>query len=356
MNKFLTPREISIPYVLKIYKGLKDEVGEVLKGIGVESVTIFYGEGIQKLFGDPIEKSIKSQGIIIQEIFEGKSNKIEDIYELAFKIKHSDVILGIGGGKVIDIAKYVGYIRKIPVITFPTAPSNDSICSPLCSLLIDGKRTTVPAKIPFGVISDTTILSSAPESFIYSGIGDIVSKISALYDLDFEEKKKKINHDDFARMVAEKSIDSLLYYNTENIRDEEFLGKLIDSLIMSGIAMEIEGDSAPASGSEHLISHALDKILPIPHLHGIQVGIATYIMVNVQNNPRKTVVFEMLNSTGFWNFVRNEKFNLNAWLLAVDNAPSIKPHRFVTIHDESFRKQIKEFLKEDPIMIEIFKE
>ena len=356
MNRFLTPREISIPYVLKIYEGLKNEVGEVLFDIGVGSITIFYGEGIQKLFGNDIEKSIKEKGIRIQEIYEGKSNKLEDIYNLAFRVKQSDVILGIGGGKVIDISKYVGYIRKIPVITFPTAPSNDSICSPLCSLIVDGKRTTVPAKIPFGVISDTNILSSAPESFIYSGIGDIVSKISALYDIDFEESKKKIYHDDFARMVAEKSIDSLLYYNTSSIRDKEFLGKLIDSLIMSGIAMEIEGDSAPASGSEHLISHAVDKILPNPHLHGIQVGIATYIMVNVQDNPRKNIVIDMLNSTGFWEFVRKDKFNLNAWLLSIDSAPSIKPHRFTTIHDEEYRKKAKEVLKNDEILKSIFRE
>ncbi|MCS7298475.1 MAG: iron-containing alcohol dehydrogenase family protein [Spirochaetia bacterium] len=354
MNKFLTPREISIPYVLKIYKGLKDEVGEVLKNIGVSSVVIFYGEGIQKMFGSYIEKSIKDNGISMIEILEGRSNKIEDIYDIAFKIKQSDVILGIGGGKVIDIAKYVGYIRKIPVITFPTAPSNDSICSPLCSLMVDGRRTTVPAKIPFGVIADTNILSSAPESFIYSGIGDIISKISALYDLDFEEKHKKINHDDFARMVAEKSIDSLLYYNTDNIRDEEFLGKLIDSLIMSGIAMEIEGDSAPASGSEHLISHALDKILPNPHLHGIQVGVATYIMVNVQENPRRNIAIDILSNTGFWEFAKKENFNLNAWLLAVDNAPSIKPYRFTTIHDEKYRKKAKEFIQSDTMLKEVF--
>ncbi|MCX8029604.1 MAG: iron-containing alcohol dehydrogenase family protein [Brevinematales bacterium] len=354
MNKFLTPREISIPYVLKIYRGLKDEVGEVLGSIGVSSVVIFYGEGIQKMFGSSIQNSIKSKNINIYEVYEGKSNKIEDIYELAFKIKHSDVILGVGGGKVIDIAKYVGYIRKIPVITFPTAPSNDSICSPLCSLIIDGKRTTVPAKIPFGVIADTNILSSAPESFIYSGIGDILSKISALYDLDFEEKNKKINHDDFARMVAEKSIDSLLYYETENIRDEDFLGKLIDSLIMSGIAMEIEGDSAPASGSEHLISHALDKILPNPHLHGIQVGIATYIMVNIQDNPRKNIVVDMLERTGFWKFVQKDNFNINAWLLAIDNASSIKPHRFTTIHDENYKNKAKEFIVNDDMMKHIF--
>lgn len=70
----------------------------------------------------------------------------------------------------------------------------------------------------------------------------------------------------------------------ESIKDELFLKELVDSLAMSGIANEIAGSSAPTSGSEHLISHALDKILEHPQLHGIQVGIATYIMSVVQNH------------------------------------------------------------------------
>ena len=45
----------------------------------------------------------------------------------------------------------------------------------------------------------------------------------------------------------------------ESIKDELFLKELVDSLAMSGIANEIAGSSAPTSGSEHLISHALDK-------------------------------------------------------------------------------------------------
>ena len=67
---------------------------------------------------------------------------------------------------------------------------------------------------------------------------------------------------------------------------------------MSGIANEIAGSSAPTSGSEHLISHALDKILEHPQLHGIQVGIATYIMSVVQNH-RYVRVCTVLKRTGF---------------------------------------------------------
>ena len=70
----------------------------------------------------------------------------------------------------------------------------------------------------------------------------------------------------------------------ETIHDDLFLRELVDSLAMSGIANEIAGGSTPTSGSEHLISHALDKMLPQPQLHGIQVGVATYIMSRVHNH------------------------------------------------------------------------
>ena len=82
-------------------------------------------------------------------------------------------------------------------------------------------------------------------------------------------------------------------------KDELFLKELVDSLAMSGIANEIAGSSAPTSGSEHLISHALDKILEHPQLHGIQVGIATYIMSVVQNH-RYVRVCTVLKRTGLF--------------------------------------------------------
>lgn len=85
------------------------------------------------------------------------------------------------------------------------------------------------------------------------------------------------------------------------IKDELFLKELVDSLAMSGIANEIAGSSAPTSGSEHLISHALDKILEVPQLHGIQVGIATYIMSKVQNH-RYVRVETVLRETGFFDY------------------------------------------------------
>ena len=112
----------------------------------------------------------------------------------------------------------------------------------------------------------------------------MVSKITALYDWVYEDQKGYTELNDFAMMIAKKAVNSFVRTPFESIKDDLFLKELLDSLAMSGIANEIAGGSAPTSGSEHLISHALDKMLPVPQLHGVQVGIATYLMSVVQNH------------------------------------------------------------------------
>ena len=115
---------------------------------------------------------------------------------------------------------------------------------------------------------------------------------------------------------------------------------------MSGIANEIAGSSAPTSGSEHLISHALDKILETPQLHGIQVGIATYIMSKVQDH-RYIRVNTVLSETGFWDYVKTLQMRQEDFLKAVDLAPSIKPFRHTYLHEETYRNAAKKLIVED---------
>ena len=99
-------------------------------------------------------------------------------------------------------------------------------------------------------------------------------------------------------MIAKKAVNSFVRTPFTSIQDDLFLKELLDSLAMSGIANEIAGSSAPTSGSEHLISHALDKMLEHPQLHGIQVGIATYLMSVVQDHRYRRVDTVLCKNTG----------------------------------------------------------
>lgn len=347
---------ISIPSILKVGSGTLGQIGRYLNENEFHSVVVFFGNGLIDMFGATVMESLKKNDIQLLDCRELDSTDINDIVELAFGISiKTQAIVGIGGGKVIDVAKYAAYLRKMPFISIPTSASSDGFSSSSASLLVEGKRTSVPARLAYGIIVDTDVIKSAPDKFIYSGIGDLVSKITALYDWLYEDEQGYDTLNDFAMMIAKKAVNSFVRtsFESKSIKDDLFLRELVDSLAMSGIANEIAGNSAPSSGSEHLISHALDKILEVPQLHGIQVGLATYLMSLVQNHRYKRI-HTIFTDTGFFDYASTLKLKREDFMKAIDLAPSIKPYRHTYIHEERYRERAKEILREDEVFQRIF--
>ena len=342
-----------IPSILKVEKDLLRRIGGYLADEGIYKVVILFGNGLIDMFGHTVMEGMSDSGVEVLQYMEMDTVRIDDLVQLAFSFPNTaQAVLGIGGGKVVDAAKYCGFLRKLPFISVPTSSSSDGFSSASASLLVHGKRTSVPAKLAHGIIVDTQVIRTAPEKFIYSGIGDMVSKITALYDWIFEEKHGAGVVNDFAVMVAKKAVNSFVRTPYESIKDELFLKELVDSLAMSGIANEIAGSSAPTSGSEHLISHALDKILEHPQLHGIQVGIATYIMSVVQNH-RYVRVCTVLKRTGFFDYAATLGMRKQDFLDAIDMAPSMKPFRHTYLHEKEYRDAAKKLVLEDDILNKI---
>ncbi len=346
--------QIAIPTILKIGSGTLDKIAGYMKASGLNSGVVYFGNGLIDMFGQTVLTSFDEAGVKVMEYCELDSTRIEDIIDLAFNIDaKTEAIVGIGGGKVIDVAKYAAYLRKLPFISVPTSASSDGFSSASASLIVNERRTSVPAKLAYGIVVDTDVLKSAPSKFLYSGIGDLVSKITAIYDWVYEDKMGYTTVNDFAIMIAKKAVNSFVRTPYENIHDDLFLRELVDSLAMSGIANEIAGSSAPTSGSEHLISHALDKLLEAPQLHGVQVGIATYLMAKVHDH-RYQRIDKVFTDTGFWDFVATLDLNRRDYEAAIDLAPSIKPHRHVYLHEEKYRDLAKDILWNDQRLKQVF--
>ena len=192
------------------------------------------------MFGELVMNSLKEADVNVLEYNELDTVDIDDIITLAFAIPNkAKAVISIGGGKVIDAGKYAAFLRNLPFISVPTSSSSDGFSSASASLLVQGKRTSVPARLAYGIIVDTQVIRTAPEKFIYSGIGDMISKITALYDWIFEEKAGCGEVNDFAVMIAKKAVNSFVRTPYESIKDELFLKELLDSLAMSGIANEL---------------------------------------------------------------------------------------------------------------------
>ena len=182
-----TCTSIAIPAILKVGAGTLDYIGEYLAGENFQNVVIYFGNGLIDLFGIKVMESLKEAKVKVLEYREIDTVDIDDIMDMAFTLPNKvQTIIAIGGGKVIDAGKYAAFLRNLPFISVPTSSSSDGFSSASASLLVNGKRTSVPARLAFGIIVDTDVIKTAPEKFIYSGIGDMVSKITALYDWLYE--------------------------------------------------------------------------------------------------------------------------------------------------------------------------
>ena len=138
-------------------------------------------------------------------------------------------------------------------------------------------------------------------------------------------------------------------------QDLEGIKLLGSALLLNGISMAICGSSRPASGSEHLISHALDSVSKRPRLHGLQVGVATYLvsLLQGQNSRHITDVFD---ATGFWGSIANDPFDRAEWLAAAAVAPSIKSDFYTVLSSRDCLSEIESALQSDPNLRQCFRQ
>jgi glycerol-1-phosphate dehydrogenase [NAD(P)+] len=342
---------IPIPAILEIGTGVVFQLEDILKKHGFSRVVMIFDEFIFDTYGKKIINSFKSIKMSI-EVLPSNLN-MDDLFKKAFSMEGFDVVIAMGGGTIIDYGKYIAFLRRFPFISIPTSPSNDGFASSNCSIVVNNKKTTVPASVPYGIIADLDILKHVPEYLILAGVGDLMSNITALYDWEFEEKKGVDHVNAFAYMMSKKAVNSFIRTPMDHIKKTIFMKELVSSLSMGGISTIISGNSSPISGSEHLISHALDKISEKPQIHGIQVGISTYIMSNVQEH-RAERMKKVFTRTGFFSYVKNLGLEKEEYIQAIELAPSIKPNRFTYLHDDTYRSKAIKFVKNDELLQEIF--
>lgn len=348
-------KEITIPSLLKIGSGKIQKIGKYLFDRKFTKVAIFFSQGIESIVSKELYDGLNKFNIEIIHKDNISDINIENVVHTAFKIpSKTNVLLGIGGGKALDYSKYCAHILKLPFISVPTSVSNDGFASPNTSLIVSGKRKSVKSTIPYGVVCDIDVISSAPEVSLFSGIGDTISKITALWDWKQAFLKGFEDFNDFAGLMAHNSLDIIYESNNLNIESKEFKYKMVNSLVLSGIAMEIAGSSRPASGSEHLISHGLDTVSQNPKMHGLQVGVATYLCSYLQNNNFDNVK-DFLTKSKFIEFMINNPIDKDCFVEALKVAPSIKQNYYTILSQEdSFDKAI-EFINTDSILKQILK-
>lgn len=262
----------ALPYLFQVEEGLIDSISLILKKkkLDFQKPLIITGASYSKRIGNIIKNQFKSPFM-----YYDAQNDYDNIQKLTKLINEEgiDIIISVGGGKIGDLGKKVSLDNKIPNLIFPTLISNDGLISPISVIKNrNGKTESIPGQTPLGIIIDLNIIAESPNQFILSAAGDILSNLSALQDWIFASKNYNVAINDLAFTLSKNSALSIIESRNINSKDKTFIRGIISGQINSGIAMILSGNSRPCSGSEHLISHALDYLDLSEELHGIQVG------------------------------------------------------------------------------------
>jgi glycerol-1-phosphate dehydrogenase [NAD(P)+] len=195
-------------------------------------------------------------------------------------------LVGVGGGKVIDVTKMAAEEVGVGFVSVPTAASHDGIVSGRASIPEGDTRHSVAADPPLAVVADTEILADAPWELTSAGCADIISNFTAVRDWQLAHRLKNVEYSEYAGALSQMTAE-MLVDNADSIRPEleESAWIVVKALVSSGVAMSIDGTSRPASGAEHLFSHQLDRIAPDPALHGHQVGVGAVMTEYLHTGP-----------------------------------------------------------------------
>ncbi|RJS84643.1 NAD(P)-dependent glycerol-1-phosphate dehydrogenase [Candidatus Bathyarchaeota archaeon] len=274
---------MQLPREIIVGSKILDLVGDLCKRLGFSrSALIVTGPLTYKIAGRSVFEILKKEGLDVRyQIINSNVPTLKDVDETERVIQslRPDVVLGIGGGTKIDIAKLSSARQGVPFISIPTTASHDGMASPFASIKGMDRPYSIMAQSPIAIIADTDVIMRSPYRFIASGCGDVIAKYTA--NKDWELAHKRVN-EYIARYTASLALMSARHVSENSgliyPGSEEGVRVLLEALVSCGVAMGIAGTSRPCSGSEHLFSHALDMIAPRPAMHGEQCGVGTILM------------------------------------------------------------------------------
>ena len=271
---------IRLPRNVVVGHGVLDRVVDAVEELSLDGRPLIVTSPTpNELAADRVRAAFESVGVdpAITIVERASFSAVEDVMAAAEEID-AGYLIGLGGGKPIDIAKMAADERGCGFVSVPTAASHDGIVSGRGSVPDGDSRHSVAAHPPLAVIADTELIANAPWRLTTAGCADIISNYTAVKDWKLAHRLKNVEYSEYAGALSQMTAEMLVDRSDSIKRGlEESAWVVVKALVSSGVAMSIAGSSRPASGAEHLVSHQLDRIAPGTALHGHQVGVASIV-------------------------------------------------------------------------------
>ncbi|WP_114747869.1 iron-containing alcohol dehydrogenase [Pleomorphovibrio marinus] len=207
------------------------------------------------------------------------------------KLKSFDIAIGMGGGVAMDIAKFHAWKGGKNLYQLPTAISMDAMFSYPIALRYQGRVSYVGEKIPDKIFCDFDILLKAPKIYNRSGICDLLSCHTALFDWKLSEKmgKSKIDY------PLKKATESLLKEVVKRVDEISEVTESSIRFLMEGFQFVAEenfrvGHCQYEEGSEHFFYYCLEAITGKTFLHGQVINLGILLMSILQENQVENII------------------------------------------------------------------
>ncbi|UCE38116.1 MAG: NAD(P)-dependent glycerol-1-phosphate dehydrogenase [Thermoplasmata archaeon] len=347
MNEtFTKSKTTELPRIIMVGHEVINEVGNVCIRLHLEKPGLIISDEItKKIAGEKVEQILSDNGLDVHQmmITDANSDNISQVKDQIKELK-ANFVLGVGGGRPIDVAKCASHESNIPFLSIPTAASHDGIVSGRASISVDGKRKSLTAQTPLAVVADTNIIAQSPYRLLAAGCGDVVANITAVMDWKLAQRLKNEEFSSSASMLADLT-GRFMLDNSDMIKPgiEDSAWYVAKALVSSGVAMSIAGSSRPASGSEHKFSHALDEIAEKPALHGEQCGVGAIMMMYLHGGDWMKIREALIN-IGAPTTAKRLGVGDDEVVRALTYAHKISPDRYTILGDNGLSHEAAENL------------
>ncbi len=327
-----------LPRIVVTGPGVLEQIPAIIAELDIpERGLIVCDKNTLEIAGNQVIEYLEAGSHPMQKVEISGAN-IKELERVESYSDEVDFLVGVGGGRPIDLAKQAGFNKDIPFISIPTAASHDGFGSARASIRHEGRKTSMQAIPPIAVVADTTIISKAPKRLLAAGVGDIVSNQTAV--LDWKLEGPKADYSEYAAALSEMAAQ-LVEDGIEKVASgtEEGVRLVVKALISSGVAMSIAGTSRPASGGEHKFSHWLDANCDTPALHGEQCGLGSIVTMHLHGGDWQKIR-DTLKAVHAPIDAKGLGINDEMVLSALVNSKEIRPQR-TTILDKSTKDQIE---------------
>ena len=331
---------IDLPRIVLVGESVLDQLCPICGELDISKALIVTGKTTYKVAGKRAEEILRSENVDAECVYvkDATLDTVETVNQKAIK-NDVDVVIGVGGGRNIDVAKLSAFKTGRFFISVPTVASHDGIASNLASVKGMGRPYTVKAASPVAVVMDSKIIAESPYRFTASGCGDIISKATEVRDWRLAHEE---NGDYYGRYAASLSLMSSEHVmNSADLirkRTQEGIRTLLEALVSCGVAMSIAGSSRPTSGSAHLFSHALDQIAEKPALHGEQCGVGMIMMAKL-HGLNWEAYRDSLKTIGAPTSAKGLGIEPGTVIKALTIARSIRPERYTLLSKINLDKE-----------------